>query len=51
MTKPCPRCAAPLVDLRSQFKRICSGCKVEFEWRLDDGQKPLINSSRGDKKQ
>lgn len=47
--KPCPVCCSPLVDLRSLNKRICIGCKREFEWRLEEGQKPLIGSNRVDR--
>ena len=48
--KPCPDCGSPLVSLSSLSRRICSGCKREQEWTLDDGQKPLLNSARGDRR-
>lgn len=48
--KPCHDCGAPLVSLSSLSRRICSGCKREQAWELEEGQKPLINTSRGDRK-
>ena len=39
-----------MVDLRSISLRICTGCKHNEEWHLKAGQKPLINTSRGDRK-
>lgn len=45
--KPCPECGSPLVNLYgSGGGRICSGCKREFEWQLDENQRPLIGSNR-----
>ena len=49
--KPCPVCGTPMVNLSSINLRICTGCKRNEEWHLTAGQKPLINTSRGDKKQ
>lgn len=48
--KRCKLCSGPLISLSGQRARICNDCKTEFDWPLDDGQKPLINSSRGDRK-
>lgn len=48
--KPCQACGEPLVNLASLRKRVCIGCKREVEWNLDRGQKPLVNTSRGDRK-
>ena len=47
--KPCQACGEPLVNLASLRKRVCIGCKREVEWNLDRGQKPLVNTSRGDR--
>ena len=48
----CPNCAAPLSLLRSQSLKICTNgkCGAQYQWLLDDGQKPLIGSSRQDRK-
>lgn len=48
MIKTCD-CGGALVNLTSMNKRICSDCKKEYEWNLDEGQKPLISSNRGDR--
>ena len=48
--KECPKCAGPLVDLRSQNLRICSDCKAEYEWSLKPGQPPLITNNRADRR-
>lgn len=45
MIKLCP-CGGPLVALRSLNLRICADCKREIEWRLDEGQRPLIGNNR-----
>jgi hypothetical protein len=39
-------CGAPMVALRTQFVRLCIGCKQEVEWPLDEGQAPLIGNNR-----
>ena len=44
--KPCPVCGEPMSDLASQFVRMCTGCHNEWEWKLDEGQQPLITPSR-----
>lgn len=38
------------VKLTSMNKKICSECGKEYEWNLNQDQKPLLNSSRGDRK-
>ncbi len=48
--KPCPNCKAPMVGYSSIDLRECVGCDHSEPWKLAEGQKPLINSSRGDKK-
>lgn len=48
--KPCPTCKSPMSDLRSQYMRICTGCRLEQAWPLDDKQMPLVGSSRMDRK-
>lgn len=41
-TKACPKCGdTKLVRLTSQNLKICSKCKTEIVWRLDDNQKPV----------
>lgn len=47
--KPCPKCCWPMINLSSVSLRVCTGCKHNEQWHLSDGQKPLINSSRGDR--
>lgn len=49
--KTCPKCAGPLVDLRSMNSRICADCKTEHPWHLAPGQKPLISNNRIDRKE
>lgn len=40
-----------MVNLPSLNTRQCAtGCKTEFAWHLDAGQKPLIASNRHDRK-
>lgn len=48
----CPHCNSPMVALRSMSKRQCSNgkCSHEVCWTLDEGQKPLIGSSRQDRR-
>ena len=48
--KPCPECGTPMVGYSSIDLRECVGCDHSEPWELAEGQKPLINSSRGDKK-
>jgi ssDNA-binding Zn-finger/Zn-ribbon topoisomerase 1 len=48
--KPCPDCGAPMVNLASLNLRQCIGCGHSEHWNLKDGQKPLVNTNRGDKK-
>lgn len=38
------------VKLTSMNKKICSECGKEYEWNLEPDQKPLLNSSRGDRR-
>lgn len=46
--KPCPVCSSPMVNLMSQFVRLCSNnkCGHWVEWNLNPGQKPLLGSNR-----
>ncbi len=40
-TKVCPYCSCTrLVLLHSTKKKLCGGCRREFDWPLDEGQKP-----------
>ena len=48
--KPCPKCGTPMVNLSSISRRQCVGCGYVEPWKLAEGQRPLINTSRGDKK-
>ena len=49
--KPCPKCGTPMVNLSSINLRECVGCQHKEPWHLSEGQKPLINNNRGDRKQ
>lgn len=50
-TKLCPYCEHDVVvPLRSLNSKICNGCKQEFPWTLDPGQKPLLAPSRADRR-
>ncbi len=49
--KPCPMCGAPMVNLASINRRQCAACKHKEPWHLSEGQKPLNNNNRGDRKQ
>lgn len=46
--KRCPTCAEPLSDISTQFIRLCTNgdCAIEWPWLLDEGQAPLVTSSR-----
>lgn len=44
--KPCPKCHAPMSDLRSMHKRICTDCGSEWDWELSQGQAPLVGTNR-----
>jgi hypothetical protein len=47
--KRCPACAEPMSDIGTQFVRLCTNgktCGVIWPWPLDDGQAPLVTSSR-----
>lgn len=48
----CPACGAPLVLLRSLFKKACSNgkCAREYDWPLKDGHAPLITTNRDTRK-
>lgn len=48
----CPQCGEPMSNLPSLNARQCAtGCKSVFDWKLSDGQKPLIGSNRQDRKE
>ena len=41
-TKVCPLCGSrALMLLKTYNKKICGDCGLEFNWPLDEGQKPL----------
>lgn len=51
MTPACQQCGnREVVRLSTLRMVICPDCKTETPWPLKDGQPPLINSQRGDKK-
>lgn len=51
MTLQCPKCGNPDVVRMSSLRIIhCPDCHTESPWPLKDGQKPLINTNRGDRK-
>lgn len=51
MTLICPKCHNPHVIRMSSLRIIhCGDCGTESPWPLKDGQKPLISSSRSDRK-
>lgn len=51
MTLQCPKCGNPDVIRMSSLRIIhCVDCHTESPWPLKDGQKPLISSNRGDRK-
>lgn len=40
--KTCPKCGSNLIPLSSIDKEICSGCRSEFTWELDEGQESVL---------
>ena len=44
--KPCPDCGEPTVGCGTMNLRVCNGCKKEWDWYLNEGQLPLVSSSR-----
>lgn len=46
--RPCYKCSAPMVDLRSMQVRLCSNgkCGHEESWLLENGKPPLLGSNR-----
>lgn len=52
LNPPCQKCGNPEVVRLSTYQVVfCPDCNSETPWPLKEHQKPLINSSRGDKKQ
>lgn len=50
MKLQCPKCGnCEVVKLASQFVFICTDCKTETRWPLREGQRRLVNTSRGDR--
>lgn len=39
-----------LVQLTSQQLKLCTDCRREIPWPLDDGQKPVYRPHRSDRK-
>jgi hypothetical protein len=35
-----------MVELRTMEKRVCNHCFTEIDWKLEKGQKPLIQHQR-----
>lgn len=50
--KLCKRCGEPLSNISTQFVRMCTNgdCRAVWKWTLDDGQPPLVSSSRDTRK-
>ncbi len=46
----CPECNSPLSLMRSNNLKECTSCDYKCDWDLDPGQKPLIGSNRGDRR-
>ena len=44
--KPCPECGEPTVGCGTMNLRVCNGCKMEWDWQLNEGQLPLVSSNR-----
>lgn len=44
--KPCPDCGEPTVGCGTMNLRVCNGCKMEWDWQLDEGQLPLVSNNR-----
>jgi len=41
-TKACPSCGCTdLLLLKTYNKKVCGNCRLEIDWPLDEGQKPL----------
>ena len=41
----CPKCGGTLVLLTSIDKKLCADCHSYIEWKLDEGQQSIFNSS------
>lgn len=41
-----PCCDGPIISYRSFSKKVCADCGQEFNWRLKEGQMPLIKATR-----
>jgi hypothetical protein len=44
--KPCPKCNSPLSSMRSTSLKECTSCDYKEEWKLDEGQLPLVANNR-----
>lgn len=44
--KPCPDCGEPTVGCGTMNLRVCNGCKMEWDWQLNEGQLPLVSNNR-----
>lgn len=44
----CPVCGERMVLLFSLNKKLCCNCKQEYDWELDEGQKPVFGGKRDD---
>lgn len=44
--KPCPDCGEPTVGCATMNLRVCNGCKMEWDWQLNEGQLPLVSNNR-----
>lgn len=46
-SKHCPSCqSSHLVELFSQYQKICTRCGTTIPWELTNGQKPLTQHQR-----
>ena len=44
-TKECPNCGnTHLILLTSLQLKLCTDCRTEIPWYLDEGQKPLLTT-------
>lgn len=42
----CPECSSPLSLMRSTSLKECTSCGYKDEWKLDEGQLPLVANNR-----
>ena len=42
----CPKCSEPMVSCSTLNERICQGCGTVWDWKLNEGQPPLLGNNR-----